>query len=422
MVLHRKIIYVCAESKINYMGRGFVFLSNAQFAYRIGYSTRDAVFALRLILSNALLSSDVHIAFIDFTKAFDGISRDALFKLLMKYDISSRMLKVIMNMYSKMSSKVRTNAGESENFPQAKGLMQGECLSPTLFACYINRLEKKINAIKEMGVTMNGQKISLLIYADDLVLINRSSDGLQKGLDALKQFCETRQLMVNTNKTKIMLVTKKRRYQQPTVAYNNELLQSVDNFTYLGVNFSKSNSFTKGLKERSQQIYQSQSVLDLHTLKHPSASAFHTFELFDTLLKTKLLYGYEIWGTGNYEALEQYHTRFIKRTLGVKSSTNTSMIFAETGRFPLAIDVNIQIIKYWVKILRSEESSYIKLVYSEMFQNPIKHEWIRYVKNLLCSSGFSGIWEQQFVQDERKFIKQFEQRSKDINICRMALM
>ena len=68
------------------------------------------------------------------------------------------------------------------------------------------------------------------------------------------------------------------------------------------------------------------------------------------------------------------------------------MIFAETGRFPLAIDVNIQIIKYWVKILRSEESSYIKLVYSEMFQNSIKHEWIRYVKNLLCSSGFIVIY------------------------------
>ena len=109
--------------------------------------------------------------------------------------------------------------------------------------------------------------------------------------------------MVNTNKCKIMLVTKKRHYQQPTVAYNNELLQSVDNF---GVNFSKSNSFTKGLKERSQQLYQSQSVLDLHTLKYPSASAVHTFELFDTLLKTKLLYGCEIWGTGNNKAIENY--------------------------------------------------------------------------------------------------------------------
>ena len=184
----------------------------------------------------------------------------------------------------------------------------------------------------------------MLIYVDDLVLISRSSDGLQKGLDALKQFCETRQLMVNTNKSKIMLVTKKRRYQQPTVAYNNEILQSVDNFAYLGVNFSKSNSFTKGLKE----IYQSQSVLDLHTLKHPSASAFHTFELFDTLLKTKLLYGCEIWGTENYEALEQYHTRFIKRTLGVKSSTNMSRIFAEPAKFPLAIIIDVNYTDYKV--------------------------------------------------------------------------
>ena len=114
------------------------FLSNAQFAYRTGYGTRNAIFVLNSIISHALLSSYIHIAFIDFTKAFGGISRDALFKLLMKYDISSRMLKVINNMYSKMSSKVKTNESQSESYPQAKGLMQGECLSPTLLAFYIN--------------------------------------------------------------------------------------------------------------------------------------------------------------------------------------------------------------------------------------------------------------------------------------------
>ena len=39
--------------------------------------------------------------------------------------------------------------------------------------------------------------------ADDLVLISRGSDGLQKGLDALKLFRESRQLIVNTEKKEI---------------------------------------------------------------------------------------------------------------------------------------------------------------------------------------------------------------------------
>ena len=275
----------------------------------------------------------------------------------------------------------------------------------------------EINLFLFLFFLMNGKIISLLIYSDDLVLISRSSDGLQKGLDALKLVCESRHLIVNTAKSKYMLVTKKRRHDQPIMVYNNKHLQSVENFTYLGVNFSRNNSFTKGLKERSRQIYQSQSVLliyDNFTLKHSSAS--HIFELFDCLLKPKLLYGCEIWGNGSYKSLELYHTRFIKKTLDIKSTTNTSMIYAETGRFPLASDINLEIIKYWLNIVRMENTSYVKLVYNEMFQNPTKHEWIKYVKTLLCSSGFSGVWEQQLVHDERKFMKDFEQRCRDMYI------
>ena len=65
-----------------------------------------------------------------------------------------------------------------------------------------------------------------------------------------------------------------------------------------------------------------------------------------------LLYGCEIWGNGSCKSLELYHTRFIKRTLDVKSATNTSMMYAETGRFPLhlASDINVQIFKYSLKI------------------------------------------------------------------------
>ena len=47
-------------------------LSEAQFAYRTRFNTLDAIFELNSILSHALLSSRSHIAFIDFSKAFDA--------------------------------------------------------------------------------------------------------------------------------------------------------------------------------------------------------------------------------------------------------------------------------------------------------------------------------------------------------------
>ena len=52
-----------------------------------------------------------------------------------------------------------------------------------------------------------------------------------------------------------------------------------------------------------------------------------------------------------------------------------------------------------------------------LLHNPTKHEWIKYVKTRLCSSGFSGVWEQQLVHDQRKFIKHFEQRCRDTVAC-----
>ena len=127
-----------------------------------------------------LLSSGAHIAFVDFSKAFDNVARDILYEQLKCYGLRNKMLEVIIAMYSNVKSKVRTSEGNSASFCQCKVLMQGECLSPTLFSFFINDLEERMNDILEMGVTMNGTKISLLKYADDLVLISRSREGLQK--------------------------------------------------------------------------------------------------------------------------------------------------------------------------------------------------------------------------------------------------
>ena len=68
------------------------------------------------------------------------------------------MLKMIANIYSEVKSKVRTEGVSTGNFNLWMGFMQGECLSPSLFAMYINDIEDYFNKIYCAGITIGRRK------------------------------------------------------------------------------------------------------------------------------------------------------------------------------------------------------------------------------------------------------------------------
>ena len=80
------------------------------------------------------------------------------------------MLKMIENMYSKMKTRVRSTEGYTNSFLLENGLMQGECLSPSLFSMYLNDIVEHIESVESMGVLLGNTKITVLKYADDLVI------------------------------------------------------------------------------------------------------------------------------------------------------------------------------------------------------------------------------------------------------------
>ena len=86
------------------------------------------MFVLSSLISHSRKKSNVLCAFIDFTKAFDSIDINLLYAKLMG---CGKMLKMIVNIiYSKVKSKVRTEAVRTETFNLWMGPMRGECLSP----------------------------------------------------------------------------------------------------------------------------------------------------------------------------------------------------------------------------------------------------------------------------------------------------
>ena len=252
-------------------------LSEAEFAYKPGYGITDSIFVLRMLLD--MHNNGMHLAFIDFIKAFDNVNRNLSYEKLTSHDISSKFLKIIENMYSKINSKVRTSNGSSGTFSQNCGVMQGESLSPSPFSISINEIKTIMNAIPSMGVLVGDRKISVLKYVDDLVLCSVTSDGLQAGVNAHQEFCTINHLTVNTAKSKVMYISKKSKRNLPVIYYNEKPLEWVEDFKYLGVHFAKNRKLTNGLKNVCQQVASAQTTLDLHIIKHPSSICVNTAHL-----------------------------------------------------------------------------------------------------------------------------------------------
>ena len=83
------------------------------------------------------------------------------------------------------------------------------------------------------------------MYADDLILLSETVEGLQNCLSKLSTYCEEWGLQVNVKKTKSMIFNNTGRLVPINLKYNYNEIENVRSYSYLDVNFSTSGSFTE---------------------------------------------------------------------------------------------------------------------------------------------------------------------------------
>ena len=120
-------------------------LGEIQAGFRKYHSTVDHIFTLFSMTERYLLKENkLHVAFIDFRKAFDLISYCKLWPILCKRGLKGQMLQTIQSMYKIVKARVRNGQTVTDAFPCQKGLKQGEVTSPLLFSLFIDELAQDI--------------------------------------------------------------------------------------------------------------------------------------------------------------------------------------------------------------------------------------------------------------------------------------
>ena len=134
-------------------------LSESQFRFRKGQSTREAIYVLRT-LGERMREHQRDLPFIDFTKAFDKVKHLKDYKLIEILEatgIPFHERRVIANLYCNQITNVRCKDELTEEIVIEKGVRQGYVLSPVLFNLYNEML--MCEALSETeGVRINEGK------------------------------------------------------------------------------------------------------------------------------------------------------------------------------------------------------------------------------------------------------------------------
>ena len=396
-------------------------LCKEQAGFRKEHSTVDHIFTLHCMITKSVYGrgrGKLYVAFIDYSKAFDSILRPCLWDIMAKTGISTKFINMVKSMYESVKACVRWDGYTSEFFNCPIGTKQGAKESPILFSLYMNSVIDFIRRYGKHGVQLQrgSDDVFLLAYADDVALVSTTPVGLQTQITNLELASKRVGLKVNKAKTKVMVFRRGGFLSRGEKWYlEGAELEVVNSFKYLGYTLTTKLSEAIALDHMATSAKQKTiSLLKLsRTIANKTPKFF--FKLFDAQVQPTLLYASELWGLKEHPEVEKSHLFACKRFLSLDVKSPNSLVYGETGRFPLVINSTIRAISYWFKLLKMSDHRLPKQALSILEDSNIPNNlnWLRSIELCLSQSGFAFVWYNKGITNVKGFLKKLKLRLQD---------
>ena len=159
----------------------------------------------------------LHVCFVDLTKAFDSVNRDAMCYVLLKRGVPKHLVRLVQCIHQNTNCTVKAFGDVSESFQVRTGVRQGCTLAPLLFVIFIDHVMREAMGSMPQGLQYNYKygtaltnwrgaptgtvEVKSLLYADDLALTNEDSKKLQGMLSAFDKATRKWGLAISSEKT-----------------------------------------------------------------------------------------------------------------------------------------------------------------------------------------------------------------------------
>ncbi|XP_063534978.1 uncharacterized protein LOC134744961 [Cydia strobilella] len=309
----------------------------SQCGFRAGRSTSDMIFTLRQLQEKCREHRvPLYMAFVDLNKAFDTVSRQGLYDVLVRLGCPPTLLSLIRAFHENMKGTVMFDGDSSAAFDMRRGVRQGCVLAPTLFGIFFSALLRAAFDRCDVGVHLHTRKdgklfnINLLkstrkrydvlarelLYADDAALVANSEEELQELINRFSHACRSFSMSVNTKKTVIMV----QGTNIPTaIALDQVPLQSVDHFCYLGSTTTSNLCNNREIDTRIGRAATTFGKLSKRVWTNNRLTMSTKVHVYQACVLSILLYASETWTTYSKQErrLNAFHMRCLRIILGV---------------------------------------------------------------------------------------------------------
>ena len=285
--------------------------------------------------------------FLDLAKAFDSVDHGILLRKLERYGIRGMPLQLLESYLSNRSQYVKLNNTKSALIDILFGVPQGSILGPLLFLIFINDLPE-------------ATKFYVKLFADDTFLCAQDTDFaclenyVNVELEKVFIWLASNKLTLNINKSKYMIVSKKRSIPKMKIMINDTELLECDSYKYLGVYIDKKLNWKDHIDHTCKKVAKACGALskirhsvDINTLKN----------VYHALLYSYLRYGIILWGNASASALQPLKTLVNKAirimTFIPPGSFELNPIYQELGLLNLSNIFNLETGKFMYKSMNN---------------------------------------------------------------------
>ena len=221
-----------------------------QAGFRSGYSTQDHIHVIsQLVEKQSEYNRPLCMAFIDYEKAFDSVETSAVMGALRNQGVEEVYVRTLENIYEGSTATIRLHK-LSDKIPLGKGIRQGDTISPKLFTSVLEEIFRKLDW-EEKGIRMDGEYLSNLRFADDIILTSEDPEEIKVMLEQIKEESRKVGLRMNMKKTKVMFNKNVVKTNQ-AIEIGGEIIEEVDEYIYLlvGQKVRASPGFEEEIKRR----------------------------------------------------------------------------------------------------------------------------------------------------------------------------